>query len=182
MNVAEQIEALSELFKHVLNKGKDDTNIRAEIEHLENYILIQENRFGERIRIDIEADPEILDCTTLKLILQPLVENAIQHGLEGKVGGGTILIRIKKDDNTIKYTVIDDGVGTEQEEIRKMLLDSKESHNVFALKNINDRIQHKYGSEYGLNFSSCRQKGTQVEVTIPFIKPEGVEINETANS
>jgi len=168
--VGEQIEALSDIFRHVLNKGKDMTTIKEELDHLNNYIFIQRSRYGDRIFVDIQVDESLMEYITPKLILQPLVENSFQHGLECKVGGGKIQIQIEKLENGIKYSVTDDGIGTDQDKITKMISSKTESHNVFALNNINDRIQLKYGKEYGLKFSSQAGIGTTVEVIIPQLK------------
>jgi len=169
----EQIEALSGLFRHVLNKGKEMTTLGEELEHLSNYIMIQKNRFGERIRFDVRADPGLTGFHTLKLVLQPLVENAILHGLENKVSPGTVSVSVGRSGDDILLRVSDDGAGTDEERIRGMLESADESHNVFALKNINDRIRLKFGRDYGLGFSSREGEGTTVEVLIPAIAPEG---------
>ena len=168
--VGEQIEALSDIFRHVLNKGKDMTTIKEELDHLNNYIFIQKSRYGDKIFVDIQVDESLMEYLTPKLILQPLVENSFQHGLECKVEGGKIYIQIERLKNGIKYSVTDDGMGTNQDKITKMILSNKESHNVFALNNINDRIQLKYGREYGLKFSSQEGIGTTVVVVIPQIE------------
>ena len=168
--VGEQIEALSDIFRHVLNKGKDMTTIKEELDHLNNYIFIQKSRYGDRIFVDIQVDDSLMEYITPKLILQPLVENSFQHGLESKVEGGKIHIQIEKLESGIKFSVTDDGMGTNQDKITKMISSKTESHNVFALNNINDRIQLKFGKEYGLKFSSQVGKGTTVEVVIPQLK------------
>jgi len=165
--VSEQIEALSEIFKHVLNTGKSMVTIRDEIDFLENYMVIQRARFGDRIKISIEADDSLFEYETPKLVIQPIVENSIVHGFEEKMGCGQITISIKKQRNNIVYTMIDDGLGTNQEKIRSMMNSKEQSHNVFALKNIDERIKIKYGNEYGMSFYSEEGKGTKVEIIIP---------------
>jgi len=167
---AEQLMALADIFRHVLNEGKEMTTIRSEIEHLRNYIKIQKNRFGDKIDFTFDIDDEVLDCDTLKLILQPLVENSIKHGLEQKLDNGRIHICVKRKDDKIVYSVVDDGIGTDENKIREMLVNETKSHNVFALKNIQDRIQLKFGKNYGLEFHSLPTCGTRVNVTIPYIK------------
>jgi len=177
-DVSEQIEALSDIFKHVLNKGRQITTIGEEIEYLESYLVIQRSRFGSRMDIGIEVENGLLRYQTLNLILQPLVENAINHGLECKSGNGSINIKILKVDEKIKYIVSDNGVGTDEKRIARMLSSNKESHNVFALKNINDRIQLMYGKEYGLRLYSEEGIGTRVEVYIPALTDENGESAE----
>ena len=167
--VSDQIEALSDIFKHVLNKGTDITTVREELEFLKSYMYIQKCRFGEKIELEITAEEELLDVLTPKMILQPLVENAIYHGLEPKIGKGKITIRVGKNAEGILFEVTDDGVGTDQNRIEKMLESNEESKDIFALKNINDRIKIKFGKEYGLKFFSVRNQGTKVEVLIPLL-------------
>ncbi len=105
----------------------------------------------------------------MKLILQPLVENAIVHGLESKMEGGTVRVIVKKEENTLLYWVEDDGVGVNEDLINRCLKEKEEEHNVFALKNIDERIKIKYGEGYGLSFHSAVGVGTRVEVRLPFV-------------
>lgn len=177
-DVSEQLESLSEIFKHVLNKGKEIVTVRDELDFLENYMFIQKAKYGERIQLNIDIDSTLMNSKTPKLILQPLVENAILHGIEQKVEGGTIEVKIERIDDLIRYTVSDNGQGTDADTINQMLQNGEQSHNVFALKNIDERIRLKYGKKYGLNFFSKEGKGTRVEVLIPFL---GEEVDETLN-
>jgi len=173
--ISEQIEALSDLFRHALNSGREMTTIREEIEHVRNYMKIQKNRFNDRLDYDISVEESLLHVKVLNLVLQPLVENAIVHGLEEKKGGGKVSIQIKKENGNIIYMVADNGAGTDQVEIIRKLGLPDESHNVFSLKNIDERIKYKYGENYGLDFHSVKGEGTLVTVTIP--SEEGL-INE----
>ena len=165
--LAEQIEALSNLFRHALNQGKQLTTVEKETAHLRDYLTIQKYRFGERIKTTIYVDEQVLNCPVLNLILQPLVENAIVHGLESKIEGGNIYICIKKEGKHLLYIVEDDGVGTAQEEIRRCLTERKDSNDALALNNINQRIKCKYGEEYGITFYSEIGVGTRIEVKMP---------------
>ncbi|WP_197074284.1 sensor histidine kinase [Paenibacillus sp. FSL P4-0081] len=169
-DVSEQIEALAEIFRHVLNKGDSLITIRQEISFIESYMLIQKRKYGKRISYQIEVDQELLEYKTPKLILQPLVENAIVHGLEEVVQGGFIKVEIIKAEQGILFVVTDNGKGTDEDRINRMMNDTTETRNVFALKNIDDRIKISYGSEFGLKFASQYNIGTQVEVHIPLIK------------
>lgn len=165
--LAEQIEALSSLFKHALNEGKEMTTVEKEVQHLNDYLTIQKNRFGDRIEETINVEEEVKKCKVLNLVLQPLVENAIVHGLENKLNGGRIDIYIGCKEGCLCYIVKDNGLGTDQEDIRRRLNDRKDSHNALALDNINQRIQCKYGDEYGITFTSEIGVGTVVEVKMP---------------
>ena len=169
-DVSEQIEALSEIFKHVLNRGREIVTIEDEIDFLNHYMFIQKAKYQKRINLIINVDDELKGIKTPKLILQPLVENAILHGLEQKLEGGTIRVDIEKRENLIRYVVSDNGKGVNEDRISEMLESSQQSHNVFALKNIDERIKLKYGKEYGLKFSSKVDQGTIVEILIPLIE------------
>lgn len=163
--VGRQAEALSNHFRHVLNNGAELTTVGKELYHLENYMLLQRSKVGDRIALHIDSDQKLADCRTVKLILQPLVENAICHGLESKPDG-RIDVRVASEGGKIVFTVTDDGVGADQAEIRA-LLDEAQTEKAFALRNINQRIKLWYGQEYGLEFYSEPGRGTTVTVTIP---------------
>ena len=165
--IAKQVEALSKIFRHTLNMGKSMTTIEEELDHLKNYIHIQKNRYGDKLQISVQAEEKLLSHPTLKLILQPLVENAIVHGLEKKIGGGTVRVKVYSEKSMIYFEVTDDGLGTDQSKINQLLKDEDECHNVFALKNIDERLKHQYGEDFGIRFNSVQGKGTTVVVNIP---------------
>ena len=152
--IAEQVEALSDIFRHALSGGREVVLLEKEIEHLESYILIQKNRFRDRMDVKIEVEDNLWHCKVLKLILQPLVENAIVHGLEKKLEGGIVTVKIKSEGELLIYEVEDNGAGADEAAIIRQLNSPGEEHNVFALKNIDERIKMKYGAEYGLIFHS----------------------------
>lgn len=168
--VGEQIEVLSSMFRHTLNSGNEYTTIEKELQHLRDYMYIQKIRMGERVQLVIEADPKLVNCQSLKLILQPLVENAVIHGLEDKVEGGVIKVMVEHTNNDIVYIIEDNGLGTDESVIREKLENSEE-HNPhgLALKNIHERIRIRYGQGYGLYFNSIVNGGTRVEVRFPYI-------------
>lgn len=166
--VGRQIEALANIFRHTLNSGNELTTIREELLHLQNYMQIQKIRLGERITLEIDTQPEFEYCQTLKLILQPLVENAIIHGLEEKEEGGVIKVSVERIGDHMRYTIMDNGLGTDEQAIRNALNSPQSSTGkCLALKNIHDRVRIKYGSDYGLQFYSTANLGTRVLVTFP---------------
>lgn len=169
-DVSEQIEALAQIFRHVLNKGEPFVTIGQEVDFLENYMFIQKRKYGERIKLHIDAPPDLMKYKMPKLVLQPLVENALLHGLEQAVEGGMIEVRVSQVEEGIRFTVKDNGLGTDETKIRQMMHNSEEAKHVFALKNINDRIRTSYGHPYGLSFASKVGVGTKVEVLIPLIQ------------
>ncbi|OAB32968.1 cache domain-containing sensor histidine kinase [Paenibacillus glacialis] len=168
---SELVQALSKLFRLSLNSGREITTVRDEVEHLRNYVVIQQKRYEEMIDFQISVDEETLNCHTVKLILQPFVENAIVHGIEKKGESGTIRVEIKREQDFLVYYISDSGDGVDLEEIHCLLEQYGENNKGFAVKNINDRIQLYYGKQYGIEFMN-QPEGTVVKVVQPCIKGE----------
>lgn len=163
MEVCEQIEALSDLFRHVLNNGEEMTTVGDELRHLENYLLLQKARYGDKIQVTMDVDETLSQTVMPKLMIQPLVENAIYHGLEHKMGMGNIHLQIAREGQDVLIVVEDDGVGTEGTEITRKLHDHADG-GLLALRNISDRLRLRYGEGYGLRFLSEPGRGTRVEL------------------
>ena len=173
--VSDRIEALSEFFRHVLNQGESITTVRSEIKYLQNYLYLLKNIFAGRIQICVDVDEKFLDCKMVKLVVQSLVENAIQHGMEDKEGMGNISVWAEQKEKNLYLHVEDDGAGADEDEIRRMIYEQGDiGEGAFALKNIHDRIQMQFGKEYGLVFESMINVGTVVTVKIPYETEEGV--------
>ena len=183
--VIEIVKALSSFFRIALSRGKDWISIRQEIEHVRSYLLIQKIRYRDILDYEIEVDENVLDGTILKLTLQPIVENALYHGIKNKRNGGTIRVRVRKaDHNLVLLDVQDDGVGFTPFKLSQIQAavanDSDEilqSESGFGLKNVHKRIQLYYGNQYGLSVESQYQKGTRVTVAIPL--QENLEPDKT---
>jgi len=174
--VIEIVRALSSFFRIALSKGKDWISIQQEIEHVRSYLYIQKIRYGDILDYEIEVDDSILGGTILKLTLQPLVENALYHGIKNKRNGGTIRVRARRaDQNLVLLEVQDDGVGFTPYKISKIhsaitdYSDDKilQSESGFGLENVHKRIQLYYGKQYGLSIESQYLEGTRVTVAIP---------------
>ncbi|MNH96336.1 Sensor histidine kinase YehU [compost metagenome] len=168
---SELVQALSKLFRLSLNSGREITTVRQEVEHLRNYVVIQQKRYEDMIDFQISVDEDTLDCHTVKLILQPFVENAIVHGIEKKGESGIIRVEIKREQDFLVYYISDSGDGVDLEEIHRLLEQYGENNKGFAVKNINDRIQLYYGKPYGIEFMNQPQ-GTVVKVVQPYMKGE----------
>ncbi|MFC5468496.1 sensor histidine kinase [Cohnella suwonensis] len=159
--------ALSESFKLSLNKGKETIPVFKELKHIEHYMTIQNIRYNGRFRYDVDVDPAIMGIEMLKLILQPLVENAIYHGLEPKIGEGTIRFEGRKDGDFLLFAVEDDGVGME---------DVSRTEQGYGLRNVRERLMLYYGPSSSFEISSEPGRGTRIEFRIkPF--PEEVTPN-----
>ncbi len=172
--VVELVSALSQFFRISLSKGKDWITIREEVERTRNYLIIQKMRYRDILDYRIEMDEEVGDYTILKLTLQPLVENAIYHGIKNKRQGGTVEIRVNKEgDDKILLEVKDDGIGfTPQKlaDIQEELEDTSGEIRLesgFGIGNVNQRIKLYYGKQYGLSIRSEYQQGTVVSLVIP---------------
>ena len=173
--VIEIVRALSSFFRIALSRGKDWISIRQEIEHVRSYLYIQKIRYRDILDYEIEIDDSILDGTILKLILQPLAENALYHGIKNKRNGGTICVRARRaEQNLILLEVQDDGVGFTpyklskiQETLAANTDEILRSESGFGLENVHKRIQLYYGKQYGVSVESQYLEGTRVTVAIP---------------
>lgn len=163
------ITSLSDFYKISLSNGEDIITIRAEIEHVGAYVLIQNMRFRNRIRLEIDVPEEIRAYSTLKLILQPLVENAILHGIMEKEDPlGTIKIRGYKDGSDIRIIVEDDGVGMDEETVQGIMNGSLQRESGgYGMKNIHHRLEIMFGIPYGLTVESKVGIGTRVNLRLP---------------
>ena len=168
--ISEITQALARFYKLSLNKGKDIVRIEDEINHIKTYVQIQNMRFDNKINLVIDIDREIYNYKILKLILQPVVENSIYHGiLENKESQkGTITIGGRFDGGDIILTVRDDGVGMEEKKAMEILKEeSTDEHHGYGVRNIHHRITLIYGTQYGLLYRSSSGKGTTVKIKIP---------------
>jgi two-component system sensor histidine kinase YesM len=172
--IVEVVSALSNFFRISLSKGQDWITIAEEIERVRSYLIIQKIRYRDIMDFKIEVDESVSDNTVLKLILQPLVENAIYHGIKNKREGGTIIIRARQNnENEVQFEVEDDGIGFTPDKLAQIqaeLADSSgeiKQESGFGLGNVNHRLKLYYGMQYGLSLKSKYQSGTCVTFVIP---------------
>lgn len=162
----ECLRYLADFYRISLNKGREVISIEQELELLQNYMKIQKIRFGEDVVIRYEADEDVLQCRTIKLILQPLVENAIHHGRrEEEVL--TVVVSVRRREERVVYEVCDDGLGIEPEKLVQLRTELKQSQEGYGLKNVDIRVKLRYGEGYGVSIMSIPDKGTCVRVEIP---------------
>lgn len=171
--VIEMTSSLATLFRISISKGQEIVTIREEIEHVKSYIRIQQIRFENKFNCYVELDEEIADCYTIKVILQPLVENIINHALSDIDYQGIIIIKAKKEGDIIRFSVIDNANGMTEEEVALLNAHLQESYSSgveygIGTSNVNNRIKLLFGSEYGLFF---RKDGQHIiaEITIPVV-------------
>lgn len=167
------IRSLCDFYRISLSNGDDFIPIKDEIKHVECYLKIQSIRFKNQFTYDLEVEPHLLSMYCLKILLQPLIENAITHGLRPLDYPGEIHIRIFTQENNIIMAVEDNGVGMSDQmldEVKNGL--SNQALHKYGLYNINQRIRLTYGETYGIHIQSQLNSGTKVTVTIPQIKVE----------
>jgi two-component system, sensor histidine kinase YesM len=171
---SKMITALSSFFRISISKGQEIIPVKEEIEHISNYLLIQEMRYGDNFSYEIDVDPNILKYKIIKLTLQPLVENAIYHGVKQKRGKGMIQIKGYQTEENICFEVIDNGAGMSEEkleEIRQYLFEkNKKSKIGFGIYSVHERIRIHYGSPYGLKIKSQEGIGSTFQITIPKVE------------
>lgn len=176
--VVKMVSSLSSFFRTTLSKGRDYITIAEEREHIESYLSIQKFRYRDILSYDIDFEDEILDHSILKLTLQPIVENALYHGIKNKRGMGHIQIDGRMAGDNIEFIVSDNGIGMREEEaehLRKVisgLVSDDRSGGGFGLFNVNQRLQLNYDKEYGLNIESTYNVGTTIRVKIPAVKKQ----------
>lgn len=166
------VEALSKFYRLSLSKGEDMVSLHDELEHVKAFVAIQNMRFDNGIRLEVEIPEELRDYRIIKLILQPIVENSILHGiLEKDCETGTITIRAAIGPGAVWIYIADDGVGMTPEAAAAILsaVSIRERHG-YGLKNIDERIKLNYGGEFGLSFASKPGEGVQVTIKIPAIR------------
>ena len=172
-NISATITSLIKLLQVNALVEKDFITIREEVEYVKNYIAIQKFRYGNRFEVIYEIDKEIEDSPVLKLILQPLVENAIKHGLEDVKENGIIKITGKRLVNNIVFWVEDNGLGIDEAKVLKLLNNEDEfnEHNLkIGIANTNRRVKLYYGNDFGLKIYNLSTGGTRAEIIIPLNK------------
>lgn len=174
------IGKLSEFYRIGISRGRELITIKEEMQHIESYLAIQAVRSNNDFSFSFDVSPQILNQPILKLTLQPLVENAIYHGIKPLRGSGTITVTGGVEQGNIVLKVRDTGVGMEEEQlekIRKLILggeapDPKDTKTSYGLRNVNDRLRMQFGDAYGLNIDSRIDEFTQVTVILPFSEKE----------
>ena len=171
-------EALSTFFRTSLSGGRDVIRISEEERHIRSYLEIQQFRYRDMLTYEIDIEPQCRDLLILKMTLQPIVENALYHGIKNKRGGGTITIRIFMEEGRVRILISDTGIGMTNEQLTELirLIDGtqaqKDSNIHFGLSNVAERLRLNYGESAGMAIKSAYGEGTQVEISIPRIPGE----------
>ncbi|SET79718.1 sensor histidine kinase [Lacrimispora sphenoides] len=167
------VTALARFFRISLSKGKSIITVRDELEHVRNYLMIQHMRFKNKFSYEIDASEECMELSCLKLVLQPLVENAIYHGMEFMDGDGEIILKVWKEGNDLFFMVKDNGLGMTEDQVAGLFSDqvhvtSKKGSGI-GVKNVNERIKLYFGEKYGLIIESEPDEGTVITICLPAV-------------
>lgn len=166
------VSELSSLFRISLSKGKTIISIEDEVKHARNYMNIQKIRYKNSFTVNFDIQEEILKCCTVKLIIQPLLENAIYYGVEGMDGEGEIYVKGYRKEDDIYIDVIDNGIGIPQESAQLLLTEDNHVHkhgSGVGIINVHNRIKLRFGEQYGLEIESEPDEGSTFRIHLPYI-------------
>jgi two-component system sensor histidine kinase YesM len=167
--ISKIVNSLASILRYSINKGNDISTVEKEINHVESYIIIQKIRFKDKFEADFNIDKRILPYKTIKLILQPLVENAVIHGIESYEGKGEILINgYLSEEGNIIFEVINNGNLIDLDLVNDILNTPADDRENYGIKNVNERIKLYYGKQYGLNYQIINGR-TIASITIPAV-------------
>ena len=173
------VTSLARLFRISLSRGRTLITVGEELEHARHYMTIQKMRFKNKFTSEIRADGEALGCETVKLVVQPIVENAIYHGMEYADGDGEILVWAHIEGEDLYIDVTDNGPGMRQEQVDRLLREDdgpaapSRGGSGIGLRNVHQRIQLTYGEPYGLEIESEPDEGTTIRIHLPVRRPGG---------
>ncbi|WP_372663348.1 sensor histidine kinase [Cohnella sp.] len=180
--IAEMVGALSDFLRFSLNKGEEYCAVEQELAHANRYAHIQSIRYPDKFDVHVDADPELAQSYMLKLVLQPLIENAMIHGILKREGKGRISVWVRREGMNMKFGVEDDGIGIAKEQLAKLMellavseivqRESSSAAESYGLRNVHKRLLLHYGSGAGLHIISTVGQGTSVTFTIPSLSPD----------
>lgn len=165
-------EYFGSIIRYSMNRKINTVTLNKELEIISNYIYLQKIRFDQLFTIENLVPDELLNCEIIKMIIQPLIENAIYHGLSECSGNGKIIIQGQKIDNKLLLSISDNGIGIDEstlDSLNDYINDRNNDFKGIALRNINRRLKLNYGDNYGLEIFSLQGKGTSMVLTLPFI-------------
>ena len=169
-DAVKMVHALARLFRISISRGQELIPIAKEIEHAESYLQIQKYRYKNQFTYEFHVDPDCLDYYCNKITLQPIIENAINHGLDLMVEEGRIDVTVRRDGEDILFLVQDNGVGMSPEQVASILDRGPTDRTGIGIKNVNDRLKIYFGKNYGLRITSELDVGTSVEIRMPRIQ------------
>ncbi len=171
----EMVNSLARLFRISISKGHELIPIEKELEHARSYLKIQNYRYKNQFTYSFEVDENCLSYYCNKITLQPLIENAIYHGINRMIDEGEIIVRVYERGSEVIFEVEDNGVGMTQEQCSQILHREPGDKSGIGIKNVNDRIRIYFGEQYGLSIESELDEGTKIIINMPKIREDTVE-------
>ncbi|GKH46480.1 sensor histidine kinase [Anaerotruncus massiliensis (ex Togo et al. 2019)] len=168
--VVEVTSALARLFRTSISKGENLVTLLNEVENIKSYLTIQKMRYEDKLSWRVDVPPGLLGLMTPKLILQPIVENAVYHGVKMSQAGGEIAISARTEGERLTITIADSGVGMTAEQLEQLFVPRPDTDRGIGVINVNNRIRLCFGEEYGLHYFSAPGEGTRVEIWLPVIE------------
>lgn len=172
--VVSMVGNLSEFFRTSLNQGKDIISIREEIQHVRSYLEIQQVRYQDILKYEIQVPKELNKYMIPKITIQPLVENALYHGIKNKRGPGRITVGAKREKEYFVIFIEDNGIGINKERLEqvrnKILYKTSAGNDIYGLYNVNERIRLNFGEKYGISIESIYGEKTTVSIILPYTR------------
>ena len=168
----EMVNALARLFRISISRGHELIPIRSELQHAESYLQIQAHRYKNQFEYRFDVDEDCLDYLCNKITLQPIIENAIYHGINGLVDDGLITVSVKSEGDDVLFTVEDNGSGMTEEQIKAVMNKEQSDRAGIGVKNVDDRLKIYFGSAYGITIDSAPDEGTRVRIRMPKVREE----------
>lgn len=172
------VDSIVRFFRMSLNKGAEAVDLATEIAIVKEYVHIQQFTYDEEFAVEYDVDPAVLDCSLIKLVLQPVVENAILHGITGKRdGSGRILIRAAREGEDLVLSVADNGKGMGEEDLLRLGQGKapRKASSGYGLRSVRERIRLVYGERYGLSIESASGIGTRVILRVPCLSADALD-------
>ncbi len=170
-DIEDVVTALTKLLRIGLSHGNEFITLADEITHVRSYLYIQKIRYEDKLNYTVEADESLLGLTVLKLMIQPLVENAIYHGIKPKSGNGRILVKVYSEADTLRIDVLDDGVGVSEDKLERLNsgLSRRDKEGGFGMFNVNERLAMYFGQDFGVRLYNNKNGGAMSRLTHPLL-------------
>ena len=166
------VNALARLFRISISRGHELIPIRSELQHAQSYLEIQSHRYRNQFTYTFDIDEKCLDYFCNKITLQPIIENAIYHGINGLVDDGEIIVSVKECDGDVIFTVSDNGSGMTDDQIEAVMSKAHSDKAGIGIKNVDDRLKIYFGPSYGISIDSVPDEGTTVSIRMPIVLEE----------
>jgi len=167
-NARNMIYRLSKILRRLLRKTENYSPLREEIAFIDDYLAIEMVRFGEKLKFEKNIEPATLSRLVPSMILQPIIENSIRHGLSNKVEGGTVRLRTWLEGTRLNISIEDDGIGIDEEKLEALF------ESGIGVSNVNERLRVLFGAGYRIAVDSKRGEGTRTRIEIPELEDEGI--------